>query len=202
MAATVAVSVNALSVSAEARWRSWRRVCGKYALAGHAAVITPGWVWFLLEEQRLDRGQDRPPQGMQNFAGGVLVLFGAILVAAGFRKLGPGALVNADVFGDSAGEWHTGGFYAHVPDPIYIGYGLGVAGRAVRQNSPGMLLVAAWLSALLLAIEAPVERWAHKRRGRPGRNDRVIAITAAGEQRWDARGRLPFGKPTDEQEPG
>ena len=55
------------------------------------------------------------------------------------------------------------GVYGYVADPIYLGYGLKMAGRALRRRSPQVLVVAAWLSTLLFAVEVPVERWAHRR---------------------------------------
>lgn len=162
-AASVAVGVNALSVAAQARWRFWNGVCGEHALVGHAAAVVPGWIWFLAEERGLDGGRDIVPEAWRNLVGSALTLAGAGLVVAGFRKLGPGALLNADLFSDSPHEWQASGLYGAISDPIYLGYGLSLGGRAVRRRSPESLVVAAWLLALLKGVEAPVERWAHMR---------------------------------------
>ena len=162
-AATVAVGTNALSVMAQARGRAWERACGEHALACHAAAIAPAWTWFLLEQQRIERPRTNPQGGWLSILGGTLTIIGNCLLVAGFRRVGPGALVNADLFSDYPREWQSGGVYAPVADPISLGYGLALAGRAVRLRSGGTLVVAAWLSALLLAVEAPVERWAHPR---------------------------------------
>lgn len=157
------MGANAVSVLAQARWRFWGRVCGDQALACHAAAIAPAWIWFLVEEQLMERGDQNRPRGLLTLLGVTLSIVGTWLVAAGFRKVGPGALVNADVFSDSPRQWQTDGVYGYIADPIYLGYGLNLAGRALRRRSPQILVVAAWLSALLLAVEAPIERWAHRK---------------------------------------
>ena len=125
--------------------------------------MAPARIWFLVEEQLMERGDENPARGLLTLWGGTLSIAGTWLVAAGFRKVGPGALVNADVFSDSPRQWQTDGVYGYVADPIYLGYGLKMAGRALRRRSPQILVVAAWLSTLLFAVEAPVERWAHRR---------------------------------------
>ena len=163
MAATVAVGVNALSVSAQARLRLWGRLSPNHALVCHTAAISPAWTWFLLEARRLERARERPPEGRSNVVGSALSGVALVLVVAGFRRVGPGALVNSDIFDVAPHRWQTGGPYAIVRDPIYLGYGLSLAGRGLSRRSPELLVVAAWLAAVLVVIEAPVERWAHAR---------------------------------------
>ncbi|GAC1583347.1 MAG: hypothetical protein NVS3B24_22010 [Candidatus Dormibacteria bacterium] len=136
-------------------------MCGERALVCHAAAIAPAWVWFLLEVHDLERVEGKAPACRHGLVGGTISLVAAVLVVGGFSKVGLGAMVNADIFDDSPREWQTSGAYSIVPDPIYVGYGLSLAGRAVRRCSPEILVVAAWLSVLLLAVEAPAERRAH-----------------------------------------
>jgi hypothetical protein len=86
-----------------------------------------------------------------------------MMVMAGFRVLGPGALVNADLFESHAMPRSREGIYAVLGQPIYTGYGLIVFDRGVRRGHPMLAALGPWLSFLLVAVLAPAENCALRR---------------------------------------
>ena len=162
--AAFAVAVNSLSVVALSGERRGSPRSVRVRLILHSALILPGWLRFgaelrALEPQRSRRSARRPETAL----GITFEVMGWMMVMAGFRVLGPGALVNADLFESHAMPRSREGIYAVLGQPIYTGYGLIVFGRGVRRGHPMLAALGPWLSFLLVAVLAPAENCAFRR---------------------------------------
>jgi hypothetical protein len=105
------------------------------------------------------------------------------LVALGLREIGLAAVVNGDLFGLSRRRPALGSVHRLLRDPIYLGYALLLAGRALRTGQDRLVRLAL-LAGLLLWIEARVEDWAHRAATGAGSAIRVGRPPEAGGSRW------------------
>jgi protein-S-isoprenylcysteine O-methyltransferase Ste14 len=149
-----AVAVNTAAVAAEGRWRLLDRRFGRRAWVAHTALVLPAWAAFLRSLPQAPRTWPRPARAAR-VTGVAAECGGALLVALGFWRLGPAAAVNGDLFG-LVPRRPLGPLWGVVPDPIYTGYALWLAGWALRTGRPRLLPVAAEMLALL-TVEARVE---------------------------------------------
>ena len=124
----------------------------------HSALIIPGWLWFGAEVRALDlQSPRREDLRSPDAVGRSLQAAGWVLVAAGFRVLGPGAIVNSDLFRRSASPRSRRGIYRLFSQPIYAGYGLILLGRGLAWRNATLAALGAWLALLLLMVQAPTE---------------------------------------------
>lgn len=155
-ALALAVAVNSASVAVQGRTGLLTRAFGSAGLPVHAAAIVPAWAWFVRSVSRVPRTGPVPPALV---AVGLLTeAVGLALVVAGFRRLGPAAAVNGDVFG-RVERRPARPLWGAVRDPIYTGYSTWLAGWAVRTGRPQLLPLAALMFALL-TLEGRIEDWA------------------------------------------
>ncbi len=162
----LAVTVNSAAVAVQGRHRLLSRGFGRRAWLVHAGLILPGWLglaWALASA----RPAPRPGPGWRALGWG-LEAAGLTLVGLGFRALGLGAAVNADLFrtGPRPPVRARAGAVPGVRDPIYLGYAALLAGRSLRRGAPGLLV--ALEALLLLTVEARIEDWAAARLGHRG----------------------------------
>jgi protein-S-isoprenylcysteine O-methyltransferase Ste14 len=158
---TLAVAVNSLSVAIQGRSGALTRAFGQSGWLVHAAIVLPAWAWFLLSVSAAPQSRHRVPAALA-LAGLVGEGAGLALVAPGFRRLGPAAAVNGDLFGLVQRKRVTP-VWGVVKDPIYTGYAAWLAGWALRTGRLQLLPVAAQMLALL-TLEARIEDWAARRR--------------------------------------
>lgn len=158
---TLAVALNSLSVAVEGGSGALSRAFGPRAWTVHAALVVPAWVWFLLSISRVPPARRRIPPGLA-LVGLVSEGAGLALVARGFRRLGPAAAVNGDLFG-LVERKPVDPVWGVLKDPVYTGYAAWLAGWALRTGRLSLVPVAAQMF-VLLTLEARVEDWAASRR--------------------------------------
>lgn len=158
-----AVGVNTTAVTVEQRWRPFTRAFGRRAPLAHGALILPPWILFLCSLRAIPVKQLKVRERAARGCGSLLMLAGIAFCAAGFKELGPGALVNQDQF-TAAPRASTSGIYRVFRDPIYIGYSLAMAGWALRRGSLAGLALALEMYVLFTSVEARVEARALGRR--------------------------------------
>lgn len=183
------VGVNTADVAAEQRWRLFTRVFGRGARLAHAALILPPWILFLRSLGSLPARQLKIGERTARRWGAPLTAAGIGLSVAGFKELGPGALVNQDQFA-AAPRRSTSGIYGLFRHPIYVGYSLAMAGWAVRRRSVSGLALALEMYALLLLVQAPVE--ARALSPRPRRRPSPVGLSWLGRRL--SRGPVSVGR--------
>jgi protein-S-isoprenylcysteine O-methyltransferase Ste14 len=159
---TLAVGLSSLSVAMEGAYGLLSRTFGRPAWLAHAALSVPPWVWFLRSLRHIPRTRRRvsPALGWAGLAGEAA---GLALVAAGFLRLGPAAVVNGDLFGLIDRNRPYRPVFGVVKDPIYTGYAAWLAGWGLRTGRISLLPLAVQMF-VMLTLEARIEDWAAGRR--------------------------------------
>jgi len=153
----VASGINTASVVFEQRNRWLTSRFGDRAWPVHMAIITPGWVAFLIYETLLGSWVHWSLPEVLRPAGAVIAIGAGALFAVSVLQLGIRKTFNGYFFGSADSAPVSGGVYRWMANPMYDSFWLAFVGIALLRANAIYLVLAAASYLLLNRCEAKFE---------------------------------------------
>lgn len=153
----VAAGINTGSVVLQRRNGFLTRRFGARGWYLHLALITPGWVVFLILLARIGNHVRWPLPSALRPVGVVLLLMSSGTWLWAFAQLGPERVANGYFFGRGPREPVEGGLFRQLRNPMYDSYLVALVGLALFRAKAVYLVLALESYLLLNLMEARVE---------------------------------------------